>query len=43
MEFCRNLDIRYVGIAPPGPYYDFEKLWKEKVGRDIFVVLRKGH
>lgn len=34
-KFCRSLDIEYVGIAPQGPYYDFEKLWKAQI--------EKGH
>lgn len=34
-NFCRNIGIEYVGIAPQGPYYDFEKLWREQI--------EKGH
>ena len=34
-EFCSSINIEYVGIAPPGPYYDFEKLWRDKI--------EKGH
>jgi epoxyqueuosine reductase len=34
-EFCKSIDIEYVGIAPPGPYYDFERIWKDKI--------EKGH
>ncbi|WP_163192398.1 tRNA epoxyqueuosine(34) reductase QueG [Clostridium thermarum] len=34
-EFCKTLNIEYIGIAPPGPYYEFEKIWKNKI--------EKGH
>lgn len=35
IEFCKSINIEYVGIAPPGPYYDFEKIWRDKI--------EKGH
>ena len=34
-EFCKSLKIEFVGIAPQGPYYDFEKIWKNQI--------EKGH
>jgi len=35
VEYCRALNIEYVGIAPPGPYLDFEKVWIKQI--------EKGH
>ena len=34
-EYCKSLEIEYVGIAPAEPYHDFEKIWRSQV--------RKGH
>lgn len=30
-EFCRSLDIEYVGIAPPGPYEELGKRWNKRL------------
>ncbi|HEY8349642.1 MAG TPA: tRNA epoxyqueuosine(34) reductase QueG [Clostridia bacterium] len=30
-EYCRSLDIGYVGIAPAEPYHDFGKTWRRQV------------
>ncbi len=30
-EFCATLNIKYVGIAPTGPYHDLEKIWNKRV------------
>lgn len=35
VEYCRSLDIEYVGIAPAEPYLDFERIWLSQI--------RKGH
>ncbi|HHW48782.1 MAG TPA: tRNA epoxyqueuosine(34) reductase QueG [Clostridiaceae bacterium] len=35
IEYCRSLNIEYVGIAPPGPYLDFEEIWAKQI--------EKGH
>ncbi|MDP4088222.1 MAG: tRNA epoxyqueuosine(34) reductase QueG [Bacillota bacterium] len=35
ISFCSSINIEYIGIAPPGPYYDFEKIWREQI--------EKGH
>jgi len=35
IEYCRSLNLEYVGIAPPGPYFDFEKVWIKQI--------EKGH
>lgn len=32
-EYCRSLDIEYVGIAPAEPYLDFEKIWRRQIGK----------
>jgi epoxyqueuosine reductase len=31
--FCNSIKIEYVGIAPPGPYHDFEKVWRKQVAK----------
>lgn len=31
--FCSSIKIEYVGIAPSGPYYDFEEVWKKQIER----------
>ncbi len=33
IRFCNSINIEYVGIAPPGPYYDFEKVWRRQIER----------
>ncbi|MEA4962940.1 tRNA epoxyqueuosine(34) reductase QueG [Lutispora sp.] len=33
ISFCNSINIEYVGIAPPGPYYDFEKVWRRQIER----------
>lgn len=33
INFCNSIGIEYVGIAPPGPYYDFEKVWRRQIER----------
>lgn len=33
IKFCNSLNIEYVGIAPPGPYYDFEEKWRKQIER----------
>ena len=30
-EFCSTLNIKYVGIAPTGPYDDLEAIWKRRI------------
>ncbi len=32
-SYCNSLKIEYVGIAPPGPYDDFGKVWKKQIGK----------
>lgn len=32
-EFCRSINIEYMGIAPTEPFYDFEKVWKRQIDR----------
>lgn len=33
IQFCSSIKIEYVGIAPSGPYYDFEEVWKKQIER----------
>ncbi|HCJ58512.1 MAG TPA: tRNA epoxyqueuosine(34) reductase QueG [Clostridiaceae bacterium] len=33
IRFCNSINIEYVGIAPPGPYYDCEKVWRRQIER----------
>lgn len=33
IRFCNSIKIKYVGIAPSGPYYDFEEIWKKQIER----------
>lgn len=30
-EFCSTLNIKYVGIAPTGPYDDLTEIWKKRI------------
>ncbi len=30
-EFCSTLNIKYVGIAPTGPYNDLAEIWKNRI------------
>ena len=30
-EFCSTLNIKYVGIAPTGPYNDLAEIWKKRI------------
>lgn len=32
-EFCRSINIEYMGIAATEPFYDFEKVWKRQIDR----------
>lgn len=33
IEFCNSINIEYVGIAPSGPFHDFEEIWKKQIER----------
>ncbi|NLM52408.1 MAG: tRNA epoxyqueuosine(34) reductase QueG [Firmicutes bacterium] len=33
-EFCRSINLEYVGIAPAGPYLAFARLWWQQVARN---------
>jgi epoxyqueuosine reductase len=33
IDFCKSIDIECVGIAPPGPYYDFKERWEKQIER----------
>jgi|GEM_PF-27398 len=33
IEFCNSINIDCVGIAPPGPYYDFGEKWRKQIER----------
>lgn len=32
-DFCKSINIEYVGIAPAEPYYDFERIWRKQIER----------
>lgn len=32
-EFCKSIQIEYVGIVGPGPYEDFGEIWKRQIER----------
>lgn len=32
-EYCRELNIEYVGIAPPGPYTELEKILRDRMDK----------
>lgn len=36
-EFCQRIGIEYVGIADIGPYYELEKLLKDKVDKELYT------
>lgn len=36
-EFCLSLNIEYVGIAPPGPYYELEERWKKRISQGYYT------
>lgn len=31
IEYCRSINIEYVGIAPAEPYLDFEEIWLKQI------------
>ncbi|WP_238475942.1 tRNA epoxyqueuosine(34) reductase QueG [Clostridium manihotivorum] len=33
IDFCKSIGIECVGIAPSGPYLDFEKLWRKQIAK----------
>lgn len=33
IDFCKSIQLDQVGIAPAGPYYDFEKVWRKQIER----------
>lgn len=33
INFCKSINIEYVGIAPAIPYLDFEQVWKKQIDR----------
>lgn len=33
INFCKSINIEYTGIAPAGPYHDFEKIWRKQLDR----------
>jgi epoxyqueuosine reductase len=33
IEYCRSINIEHVGIAPAGPYPDFEQIWLRQIER----------
>ncbi len=33
IKYCNSINIEYIGIAPSGPYKDFEKVWKRQIER----------
>jgi epoxyqueuosine reductase len=37
LRFCSSINIEYVGIAPAGPYLDFEKIWRRQIERGFIT------
>ena len=37
MEFCSSIGIECVGIAPPGPYHELEKIWRKRLEQGHFT------
>lgn len=35
--FCHALEIEYVGIAPPGPYFELEEILKSRIGKGYYT------
>ncbi len=33
IEYCRSIDIEYVGITSAEPYHDFEDKWRRQIGK----------
>ncbi|MBZ4646987.1 MAG: hypothetical protein PWR27_146 [Petroclostridium sp.] len=40
-QFCKSLNIEYVGIAPPGPYLELEKILKQRIGQEHYTGLEE--
>lgn len=41
IDFCKVLGIEKVGIAPPGPYKDYEKIWQDRIQKNHITGLEE--
>ncbi|WHH61542.1 tRNA epoxyqueuosine(34) reductase QueG [Petroclostridium sp. X23] len=40
-EFCKDIGIEAVGIAPPGPYHDLEAILTQRIGKGYYTGMEE--